>query len=53
MYYQIFDDPVSAIAFEKKLKGWSRKKKQALIEENWAKLQELAFCKNSTNHVFR
>jgi len=53
MYYQIFDGPVGAIAFEKKLKGWSRKKKQALIDENWAKLQELAICKNNTNHLFR
>ena len=53
MYCQIFDDPVSAIAFEKKLKGWSRKKKQALIDENLTKLKELAICKNNTNHEFR
>ena len=28
----------SAIAREKQIKGWSRKKKQALIEENWDNL---------------
>lgn len=53
MYFQIFDGPISAIAFEKKLKGWSRKKKQALIDENWPIIQELAICKNKTNHEFR
>ena len=40
-----------AIAFEKQIKGWSRKKKEALIEKNYALLKELAVCKNNTSHT--
>ena len=46
--FQIFKQ---AIAFEKQIKGWSRKKKEALIEQNWEKLVELSACKNSTSHI--
>ena len=31
IYYEAYPDPQSAIAREKQLKGWSRKKKEALI----------------------
>ena len=31
-----------AIAVEKQIKGWSRKKKEALINEHWNELQELS-----------
>jgi len=31
-----------AIDWEKQLKGWSRKKKLALIENDWARISELA-----------
>jgi putative endonuclease len=31
VYYEITEDPISAITREKQLKGWSRKKKQELI----------------------
>ena len=41
-YFEIFTDVNQAIAREKQLKGWSRKKKQALIAENFEKLKELA-----------
>ena len=41
-----------AIDFEKQVKGWSRKKKEALIERNWKKLKELAECKNLTSHKY-
>ena len=40
-----------AISFEKQLKGWSRKKKEALIEQNWETLKALSACKNSTAHI--
>jgi putative endonuclease len=40
-----------AIAFEKRLKGWSRKKKEAIINDNWDKLKELAICKNESSHL--
>ena len=38
-----------AIAFEKQVKGWSRKKKEAIISDNWEALKELAECKNSSH----
>ena len=37
-----YNDPESAIAFEKQLKGWSRKKKWALIRGNFGHLQRLS-----------
>ena len=40
-----------AIAFEKQLKGWSRKKKEAIINDNWSELKNLASCKNKTSHL--
>lgn len=42
VFSQIFSDPNSAIGFEKKIKGWSRAKKKALIEKNWELLPELS-----------
>ncbi len=43
-----FNRPLPAIAFEKQVKGWSRKKKEALIKENFAQLNYFARCRNST-----
>ena len=34
----------------KKNKGWTRKKKKALIEENRSRLKKLAVCKNEISH---
>jgi putative endonuclease len=51
VFVEQFFDPNIAIEFEKQIKGWSRKKKEALIEENWNKLKELAICKNETNYL--
>ena len=42
VFSEIFSDPNSAIAFEKKIKGWSRAKKKALIEGKWDLLPELS-----------
>ncbi len=50
VFGELFDDPMRAIAVEKQLKGWSRKKKEALIARNWDKLKELAKCRNETSH---
>lgn len=33
VYYEDYPDPVSAIAREKQLKGWTRAKKNALVEK--------------------
>ncbi len=38
-----------AIAFEKQIKGWSRKKKEAIINDNWEVLKKLSICKNETS----
>lgn len=42
VFYELFNDPMNAIAFEKKLKGWSRNKKEALINGNYELLPELS-----------
>ncbi|MDT4864315.1 hypothetical protein FQZ97_990740 [compost metagenome] len=45
-WFEEFHNINQAIETEKRLKGWSRKKKQALIERNWDKLS--AFSRNYT-----
>jgi putative endonuclease len=37
-----FDRITDAIAAERKIKGWSRSKKEALIKGNWGLLQSLS-----------
>jgi putative endonuclease len=37
-----FDSAIQAIAFERQLKGWSRAKKEAVINGQWSKLKWLA-----------
>ena len=37
-----FTDPNHAITVEKQIKGWSHKKKQAIIEGNWNQLVVLS-----------
>ena len=43
-WYLECSDSRNAIQYEKKIKGWSRRKKQALIDENWDDL--VKFSKN-------
>ena len=43
-YCKEFDDVIEAINFEKRLKGWSRAKKQALIKKEFDKLQVFSEC---------
>ena len=50
MFCQAFEDPSTAIEQEKRIKGWTRKKKEALIEGIWGKLRELAECLNESSH---
>ena len=47
-----FQNNLEAFAFEKQIKGWSRKKKEALMAWDWDKIQELAKCRNETSHLF-
>ena len=42
VFYQEFKYVDKAVAFEKQVKGWSRKKKEAIINDNWEKLPKLA-----------
>ncbi|MEO8239457.1 MAG: GIY-YIG nuclease family protein [Flavobacterium sp.] len=45
-----FNDVNQAILFEKQVKGWSRKKKEAIINDKWEDLEKLSVCLNKTNH---
>lgn len=47
VYCQQFNDIKQAIELEKQIKGWSRKKKEALINEDWEKLK--LYSKNYTD----
>ncbi|MCO6163328.1 GIY-YIG nuclease family protein [Flavobacterium sp. NRK F7] len=49
VWYQEFTEPNQAIYFEKKLKKWSKVKKEALIIGNFDLIQTLAECRNATN----
>ena len=43
VYYEVTDNPEAAIAREKQIKGWNRKRKEKLIESKnpeWADLYE-------------
>ena len=41
-YSENFDLIVDAIAAERKIKGWSRAKKEALIKGDWTEVQRLS-----------
>ena len=49
VFYENFYSPQQAIEFEKRIKGWSRAKKEALIKGDWNKISQLAKCKNATS----
>jgi putative endonuclease len=42
VYHEHFDQITDAIAAERRIKGWSRAKKEALIRSDWAEIQHLA-----------
>ncbi|WP_124980917.1 GIY-YIG nuclease family protein [Nonlabens xiamenensis] len=47
-YKEFLDDPDQAIIWEKRIKGWSRRKKQALIDGDWEKLS--LYSRNYTKY---
>jgi putative endonuclease len=47
VFLQSYSSIEQAIQFEKKIKGWSRRKKKALIEERWSDL--IKYSKNYTD----
>ncbi len=53
VFAEQFIDYKLAHGWEKRLKGWSAKKKWALIEDNWKKMRELAICKNESHFLNR
>jgi putative endonuclease len=50
VFYEQLQTPKEAILLEKKIKGWTRAKKEALIARDWQRLHEFAKCKNETSH---
>ena len=51
VYYETFDRIDTAFYREKQVQGWSRKKKEALINNATEELHELAKCLNETSHT--
>jgi putative endonuclease len=47
-YYQRFTDIHKAIEWEKQLKGWSRKKKEALFKDDWNEIVRLSNLKSDS-----
>jgi predicted GIY-YIG superfamily endonuclease len=52
-YYEMIPFLQDALDREKQLKGWTKVKKKALIEQNLHKLQLLAECQNFSHHKFK
>ncbi len=52
VFYEYYSDFNLAIYIEKKIKKWSRAKKQALISGDWEKLKNLSKCKNSSSSEY-
>ncbi len=50
VYVQDFQWVQDAIAWEKQLKGWTVRKKEALMEANYEALRAYAKCENATRH---
>jgi putative endonuclease len=49
VFSEKFSDAKLAVSFEKQIKGWSRKKKEALIARNLDMVHLLSICKNSSH----
>ena len=53
VFQQDFSDVLPAIYFEKQIKGWTRAKKEALIDGDFDRLQLLAECRNATHYKYK
>ena len=51
-FYQEFSDVLQSIYFENKIKGWTRAKKKALIDEDFDMLQILSECRNAMHYKY-
>ncbi|MBV4360322.1 GIY-YIG nuclease family protein [Pinibacter aurantiacus] len=47
VYSELYSDIKRAILREKQLKGWSRKKKEALFNSDWEQIKQLSKSKNN------
>ncbi|WP_315897763.1 GIY-YIG nuclease family protein [Maribacter sp. MAR_2009_72] len=52
VYSLNFTDVIQAILFEKRIKGWTRAKKIALINEDFDIIQILSECRNFTHSIY-
>ncbi|MBE0423423.1 MAG: GIY-YIG nuclease family protein [Lutibacter sp.] len=50
LYYEEFQRIDEAFYREKQVQGWSRKKKEALIENNFSDLEKFSECQNESHH---
>jgi putative endonuclease len=48
VYFEVFDRIDQAFYREKQIQGWSRKKKEALMRQDFDALHELAKCRNES-----
>jgi putative endonuclease len=53
VFTQEFNDVEQAIRFEKKIKKWSKSKKEALVLGDFELLQSLSECRNATHHKYK
>lgn len=51
VYSAFFENVYEAIDWETTVKGWSRKKKEAMIRDEWERLPELARNRNHTQFL--
>ncbi len=50
VYYEVFSSKEEALQREKQIKGWSRQKKEALIQNNLTKLKLLSISRQSPKY---
>jgi len=53
MYYETIPFLKEAVERETQLKKWSRKKKEALMQQDYHKLHLLAQCQNLSHYMYR
>lgn len=50
VFQQGFREVADALAWEKQIKGWSRKKKDALLRGDFDLIKNLSTCRNESHH---
>jgi putative endonuclease len=51
VYCEFFERVADAFEREKQVQGWSRKKKQALMNSDFNQLHQLAQCQNESHYL--